>query len=166
MAQAIVARVRIPRLRLIVHMPGRLASGARGVALRDHCRRGIDRRRVFRGGTVTMGRMVTLGVLDWNVLSRVRGGLARQFTGLMAQAIVARVRISQLRLIVHMPATLASEARGVAIRDRCVGDIDRRRVFRGGTVSMGRMVTLGVLAWNVLSCVRGGLARQFTRLMA
>ena len=69
-----------------------------------------------------------------------------------------------------MPATLASEARGVVIRDRCVGDIDRRRVFRSGTVSMGRMVTLGVLVcrdrWNVLSRVRGRLARQFTGLMA
>src|SRR4051794_36712260 len=103
---AIVARVCIPRLRFIVHMPGRLA-GAWGVALRDHCRRGIDRRRVLRGGTVTMLGAASLGVLDWNVLSRLRGGLARQFTRLMAQAIVARVRISQLRLIVHMPATLA-----------------------------------------------------------
>src|SRR3954469_301279 len=107
-------------------MPATLASEARGVVIGDRCVGDIDRRRVFRGGTVSMGRMVTLGVLDWNVLSRVRGGLARQFTRLMAQAIVARVRISQLRLIVHMPATLASEARGVVIRDRCVGDIDRR----------------------------------------
>ena len=56
--------------------------------------------------------MASLGVLDcrdrWNVLGRVRGGLVRQFMGLMAQAIVARVRIPQLRLIVHMPGGLAS----------------------------------------------------------
>ena len=68
---------------------------------------GIDRRRVLRGGTVSVGRIVSLGVLDcgdrWNVLSRLHGGLARRFTGLMAQAIVARVCIPQLRLIVHMP---------------------------------------------------------------
>jgi hypothetical protein len=84
MAQAIVARVCIPQLRLVVPMPGGLASNVRGVALRDRCRGRIEGRGVFRGGTVTMGRMVSLGVLDWNVLSRVRGGLARQFTGLMA----------------------------------------------------------------------------------
>ena len=149
MAQAIVARVCIPRLWLIVHMPGGLASGARGVAIRDHCRRGIDRRRVLRGGTVTMVGTGSLGVLDCrdrgNVLGRVRGGLARQFTGLMAQAIVARVRIPQLRLIVHMPGGLASEARGVALRDHCRRGIDRRRVFRGGTMTMGRMAFVGVL---------------------
>src|SRR5262245_41890767 len=131
MAQAI-ARVRICRLRLIVHMPATLASEARGVVIRDRCVGDIDRRRVLRGGTVSMGRMVFLGVLDWNVLSRVRRGLARQFTRLMAQTVVAGVRISQLRLIVYMPATLSSEARGVIIRDRCVGAVGSGRGRRGG----------------------------------
>ena len=144
-------------------MPGGLASQARGVALRDRCRGCIEGRRVFRGGTVSMGRMVSLGVLACRhrrtVLSRVRGSLVRQFMGLMAQAIVARVCIPQLRLIVPMPGGLASQARGVALRDRCRGCIEGRGVFRGGTVSMGRMVSLGVLACRhrrtVLSRVRG-----------
>ena len=94
MAQAVVTGVRIPNMRLIVHMPGRLASQARGVAVRDRRRGRIDRRRVFRGG-LTMGRMASVGVLvcrdRWNVLGRVQGGLARQFAGLMAQAVVAPV---------------------------------------------------------------------------
>ena len=85
-------------------MPGGLASQARGVALRDRCRGCIEGRRVFRGGTVSMGRMVSLGVLDWNVLSRLRGGLARQFTGLMAYVVAKCV-----------PATLVSEARGQSL---------------------------------------------------
>ena len=137
-------------------MPGGLASGARGVEIRDHRRRGVARRRVFRGGTLIMGRMAFVGVLDcrdrWNVLGRVRGGLVRQFTGLMAQAIVARVRIPQLRLIVHMPRGLASEARGVEIRGRCRGGIARRRVFRGGTMTMGRMASVGVLDCRDRGC--------------
>ena len=159
MAQAIVARVCIPQLRLIVPMPGGLASQARGVALRDRCRGCIEGRGVFRGGTVSMGRMVSLGVLACRhrrtVLSRVRGSLVRQFMGLMAQAIVARVCISQLRLIVHMPVTLASEARDVAISDRRRGSVDRRRVFRGGTVTMVRTAFVRV---------QGGLGRRFKRL--
>src|SRR5262245_34566324 len=105
MAQAVAARVRIPNLRLIVHMPTGLASQARGVALRDR-----GRRQVFRAGTLSIGGMACLGVLD----GRGRGGLARQFSGLMAQAVAARVRIPNLRLIVLMPAGLASGARGVA----------------------------------------------------
>ena len=56
--------------------------------MRDRRAGGIDRRRVLRGGTVSVGRIVSLGVLDcrdrWNVLSRLHGGLARRFTGLMA----------------------------------------------------------------------------------
>src|SRR5262245_53590125 len=111
MAQAIVAWVRIPNLRLIVHMPVGLASQARGLAIRDGCRGGV--------------RMAVVGVLD----GRVRGGLVRQFTGLMAQAVVAWVRIPNLRLIVHMPAGLASGARGVALRDGRRGGVDRRRGF-------------------------------------
>ena len=43
---------------------------------------------VLRGGTVSVGRIVSLGVLDCrdrrNVLSRLHRGLARRFTGLMA----------------------------------------------------------------------------------
>ena len=75
--------------------------------------------------------MVSLGVLACRhrrtVLSRVRGSLVRQFMGLMAQAIVARVRILQLlRLIVHMPGGLASAPRSVAVRDRYRRGIDRR----------------------------------------
>ena len=171
MAQAIVARVSIPQLRLIVHMPGGLASDTRGVAISDRRRGGVDRRRVFRGGTVTMVRTASLGVLDCrdrrNVLRRGRGGLAGQFMGLMAQTIV---RISQLRLIVRMPGGLASQARGVEIRDRRRGCVARRRVFRGGALIMGRMAFVGVLdcrdRWNVLGCVRGGLVREFTELMA
>ena len=73
-------------------MPGGLASDTRGVAISDRRRGGVDRRRVFRGGTVTMVRTVSLGVLDCrdrgNVLDRGRGGLAGQFMGLMAQTIV------------------------------------------------------------------------------
>ena len=96
--------------------------------MRDRRAGGIDRRRVFRGGTVTMVGTGSPGVLDsrdrGKVLDRVRGGLAGQFTELMA--IVARVRIPQLRLIVHMPGRLASDARSVAVRDRCRRGIDRR----------------------------------------
>ena len=60
-----------------------------------------------------MGRMAFVGVLDCrdrrNVLGCVRGGLVREFTELMAQTIVARVRIPQLLwLTVHMPRGLAS----------------------------------------------------------
>src|SRR5262245_39639257 len=129
MAEAIVARVRVPHLRLIVPMPRGLAADAWSVALRDRCRGRIERRRVLRGGTVSMGRMVSLGVVAWRrrwtVLSRVRGGLARQFSGLMAQAIVARVCVPQLRLIVPMPRGLAADAWSVALRKR-------RRVVGGG----------------------------------
>src|SRR5262245_15469422 len=109
---------------------------------------------------------VPLAVLDgrdwWNVLGRGRGGLARQFSGLMAQAVAARVRIPNLRLIVLMPAGLASGARGVALRDGRRGGVDRRRVFRGGTVSIGRMASLGVLDGGG----RGGVGRQFLGLLA
>src|SRR5262245_21881237 len=136
MAQAVGARVRVPQLRLIVPMPRGLAADAWSVALGK-------RRRVLRGGTVRMGRMVSLGVLawrhPWTVLSRVRGGLARQFSGLMAQAVVARICVPQLRLIVPMPRVLAADAWRVALRKR-------RRVLRGGgTVRIGRMVSRSVL---------------------
>jgi hypothetical protein len=112
---------------------------------------------------VTMLGTGSLGVLDsrdrGKVLDRVRRGLARQFTGLMAQAVVAGFRIPNMRLIVHMPGGLASQARGVALRDRRRGRVGRRRVFRGG-LTMGRMAFVGVLAcldrWNVLGRVQGG----------
>ena len=44
----------------------------------------------------------------------------------------------------------ASGGRGVAVRRRCAGGIDRRRVSHGGVVSMGRVALVGV---------RGSLAR-------
>ena len=60
--------------------------------MRDRRAGGIDRRRVLRGGTVSVGRIVSLGVLDcrdrWNVLCRLHGGLARQFTGLMPKPLL------------------------------------------------------------------------------
>src|SRR5262245_66071032 len=121
-------------------MPVGLASQARGLAIRDGCRGSVDRRRVFPRA-LTMVRMAVVGVLD----GRVRGGLVRQFTGLMAQAIVARVRIPNLRLIVHMPAGLASEARGVALRNGWRGGVDRRREFRSATVSVRRLAVVGLV---------------------
>jgi hypothetical protein len=145
MAQAVVARVRIPNLRLIVHMPAGLASGARGVALRDGRRGGVDRRRVFPRA-LTMIRMAVVGVLD----GRVRGRLVRQFTGLMAQAFAARIRVPNLRLIVPMPGGLASQARSLAIRDRGRGGIERRRVFPRA-LTMVRMAVVGVLDGRVRS---------------
>src|SRR5262245_65963144 len=96
-----------------------------------------------------VGGTVPLAVLDgrdrWNVLGRGRGGLARQFSGLMAQAVAARVRIPNLRLIVLMPAGLASGARGVALRNGRRGGVDRRRVFRGGTARIRRMAAVGLV---------------------
>ena len=90
---------------------------------------------------MTMVGTGSLGVLDsrdrGKVLDRVRRGLARQFTGLMAQAVVARFRIPRLRLIVHMPGGLASEARASLSAIVVAGRIDRRRVFRGGAVTYG-----------------------------
>src|SRR5262245_40214659 len=143
MAQAVVARVCIPQLRLIVPMPGGLAADTWSVAFRDRCRGGIDRRRVFRGGTVSIGRMASLGVLDChnqrNVLGRGHGNLAGQFMGLMVQAIVARVHILKMRLIVRIRGKLASEAGGLVMRDRCAGSVDRRRVFRDSAVNVGRI---------------------------
>src|SRR5262245_66416184 len=107
-----------------------------------------------------VGGTVPLAVLDgrdrWNVLGRGRGGLARQFSGLMAQAVAARVRIPNLRLIVLMPAGLASGARGVALRNGRRGGVDRRRVFRGGTVMVGLSASAGVLG----GLLRGRAARH------
>src|SRR5262245_63855048 len=115
MAEAVGVRVRVPQLRLIVPMPRGLAADAWSVALRK-------RRRVLRGGAVSMGWMVSLGVFAsrhrWTVLSRVRGALARQFSGLMAQAVGARVRVPQLRLIVPMPRVLAAHDWSVARGNR------------------------------------------------
>src|SRR4029453_16800277 len=145
MTQAIVARVCIPKLRLIVHMAATLASEARGLVIRDRCAGDIDRRCVFRGDTVTRGPMVSLGVLDCrdrNFQSRGRGGLIRQIMGLMAQAIVARVRISQLQLIIQMLGDRASEAGGVVMPERWSGAVDRRRVFRDSAVNVGRIASL------------------------
>src|SRR5262245_39131714 len=110
--------------------------------MRDRCAGGIDRRRILRGGTVSVGRIVSLGVLDcrdrWNVVNRGP-----------THAIIARIRIPQPRLIVHMPGRLAADARGVALRNRCRRRIDRRWVRRGGTVTMvGRTVPLAVLGYR------------------
>ena len=124
-------------------MPVTLASEARDVAIRDRRRGGIDRRRVFRGGTVTMVRMASVGVLDcrdrWNV-SRVQGGLGRRFKRLKC----ARGRILKMRLIVQMPGGCASEARGNAIRDRCPDGIDGRRVSRYSVVNAGCIASVGI----------------------
>ena len=114
------------------HAPGaRLAT--RRAAIRDRRRGGIER--VFRGGTVSMGRMASVGVLDcrdrWNV-SRERGGLSRRFKRLKC----ARARILKMRLIVQMPGGCALEARGNAIRDRCPDGIDGRRVSRYSAVKL------------------------------
>ena len=115
--------------------------------MRDRRAGGVDCRRVFRGGTLTMVGTASLGVLDChdrrNVLGRGRGGLAGQFTGLMAQAIVARVRIPQLQLIIHMPGRLASEAE-LVMRERWAGAVDRRRVFRDSAVNVGRIASLPI----------------------
>ena len=105
-------------------MPGGLASQAQGVATRDCRRGGIDRGRVFRGGTVTMVRAAFV---------RVQGGLGWRFKRLKC----ARARILKMRLIVQMPGGCASEARGNAIRDRCPDGIDGRRVSRYSAVNAG-----------------------------
>ena len=109
-----------------------------------------------------MGRMVSLGVLAcrhrWTVLSRVRGSLVRQFMGPMARSLRARSAFPDCGCIVHMPGARPraperrAHPRSLAPRVSIVGES-----FRGGTVSMGRMVTLGVLDWNVLiACARLG----------
>ena len=117
--------------------------------MRFPCAIGIDRRRIFRRGTVDIGPIASFGIRDrrrqWSFYRRVGGSVARQFTGLMTQAIVVRVRVP------------------------CAGGIDCRRVC-SGPVSMGCIVPLGVLDCrgrrHFRSRVGGGLARQVTGLVA
>ena len=116
-------------------MPATLASEARGVVIRDRCVGDIDRRRVFRSGTVTMVRTAFV---------RVQDGLDRRFKRLKC----ARGRILKMRLIVQMLGGCASEARGNAIRDRCPDGIDGRRVSRYSAVNAGRIASVRIVRRN------------------
>ena len=107
----------------------------------DRCCGGVHCRRVFRGGTVTMGRGACIGVIDRrgqrNVGSRVRG---------------------KVRLIIPVLRRRAFQARSVALPDRCAGGTDRRRLFLGDTLNRGRSACAGVpdcrREWHLHS--RGG----------